>query len=323
MLCGLCAIVTYLLLPIFVVLSIIKVYNKLTAGICKSSRHLVGKVVIVTGANKGIGYDTSSDLADRGARVILACRNEGLGTAARDQIIKATGNADVHYRQLDLSSLASVRAFADNILKTEKRLDILVNNAAVFEVDNVKTKDGLSLLAHTNHFGPFLLTNLLLPLLKTSAPSRIVNVSSGAYYYGKLDFENLNSEKETEETFSFFGTYSNTKLYNVLMTVELARRLKGTGVTTNSLNPGGIDTEIVNLKNSGWFKWVLQLSKFLLKSPWEGAQTTIYCAVSPELDGVTGKYYSDCKEAKLSSIAQDEGLARKFWEVSERLVGLK
>ncbi|KAJ8733302.1 hypothetical protein PYW08_001600 [Mythimna loreyi] len=302
---------------------IIKVYCKLKTGICKCSNHLVGKVTIVTGGNKGIGYETAKNLAERGARVILACRNEGLGIAARDQIIKATGNTDVHYRQLDLSSLASVRAFADGVIKTEKRLDILINNAGVFEVDNVKTEDGLSLGAQTNHFGPFLLTNLLMPLLKTSAPSRIVTVSSEAHKNGKVEFDNLNSEKETKETYSFLNLYANTKLYNILMTVELTRRLEGTGVTANCLHPGLVETEILQLK-SFWVRMLLPLAMNFSKNSWEGAQTSIYLAVSREVNGVSGKYFADCKETKvLTPLAEDKNLARKLWEVSEKLVGLK
>ncbi|KAJ8733301.1 hypothetical protein PYW08_001599 [Mythimna loreyi] len=305
------------------ILFLIKVFYKLSTGICKCSNHLVGKVTIVTGGNKGIGYETAKNLAERGARVILACRNEGLGIAARDKIIKATGNTDVHYRQLDLSSLASVRAFADGVIKTEKRLDILINNAGVYEVDNVKSEDGLSVAAQTNHFGPFLLTNLLLPLLKTSAPSRIVTVSSGAHRNGKVEFDNLNGEKETKESYSMFNVYCNTKLYNVLMTVELQKRLEGTGVTANCLHPGVVETEILQL-NSFWVRMLLPLARYFFKDSWEGAQTSIYLAVSREVDGVSGKYYVDCKESKfLTPLAEDKNLARKFWEVSEKLVGLK
>lgn len=314
-------IISLILTNLFI-LCIIKVYLKLSTGICKCSNHLVGKVTIVTGGNKGIGYETAKNLAERGARVILACRNEGLGTAARDQITKATGNADVHYRHLDLSSLASVRAFADGVIKTEKRLDILINNAGVYEVDNLKTEDGLSLAVQTNHFGPFLLTSLLLPLLKSFAPSRIVNVSSGAHLRGKVDFDNLNAEKETKETYSLNKVYSNTKLYNVLMSLELARRLEGTGVTANSLHPGVVETEILQLK-TGWVKVVLPLAKYFFKDTWEGAQTSIYLAVSREVDGVSGKYYADCREMSASTLGQDKDLARKLWEVSETLVGLK
>lgn len=220
----------FIALIVFNVLLLIglKVYCKLTYGINKCSKHLVGKVVIVTGGNAGIGFETAKDLADRGAKVIIGCRDEGRGTTARDKIILATGNKDVHYKKLDLASFASVRTFADEIIKTEKQLNIFINNAGVLEAKNVQSEDGLSLAMQINHFGPFLLTNLLLPLLKSSAPSRIINVSSMAHRFGKIDFDNLNLEKETEKSFSLMKLYSNTKLCNVLMTVELARVLQGT-----------------------------------------------------------------------------------------------
>ncbi|CAH0702901.1 unnamed protein product [Spodoptera exigua] len=267
---------------------LIKVYCKLTTGLCRNSKHLVGKVAIVTGGNKGIGFETAKNFAERGARVILACRSEELGSAARDQIIASTGNSDVHYRHLDLSSLASVRTFADGIIKSENRLDILVNNAGVYEVPYEKTKDGLLLAAQTNHFGPFLLTCLLLPLLKTSAPSRIINVSSMVHRNGTVDLDNLNAEKETKETYSYRKVYANTKLYNILMTVELAERLKGTGVTANSLHPGVVSTDILLKLKSNWIRKLMPYISKLFKTQWEGAQTSIYLAVSPEVEGVSG-----------------------------------
>ncbi|XP_047022359.1 retinol dehydrogenase 11-like [Helicoverpa zea] len=306
-----------------IVLVLLKVYFKLTTGICKSSKHLVGKVAIVTGGNKGIGYETCKDFAERGARVIIACRSERLGTAARDTIVSATGNDDVHFKQLDLSSLASVRAFAEGIIKNEKRLDILVNNAGVYEVEHQKTEDGLSLAVQTNHFGPFLLTNLLLPLLKSSAPSRIVNVSSIAHSGGKVELDNLNLEKETKETYSMSQVYQNTKLFNVLMTVELARRLEGTGVTANSLHPGVVATDILFNIKSIWVQPIKLILSVYSKTPWEGAQTTVHLAVSREVEDVSGKYYRDCHEASVSSLAQDKDMARKLWDASEKLVGLK
>lgn len=294
----------------------------LTTGICKSSRHLVGKVVIVTGANTGIGFPTAKDLAERGARVILGCRKQEKGIAARDSIIATTGNSDVHYKHLDLASLNSVRKFAEDIIKNEKRLDVLVNNAGIYETDHVKTEDGLSLIMQSNHFGPFLLTSLLLPLLKKSAPSRIVNVSSLAHRSGKLEFDNLNFEKETKESFSKRQAYQNSKMCNVLMTLELARRLEGTGVTANCLHPGVIATDILSSLKKKWFHPFLLLLKIFCKSPREGAQTTIFLAVSPEVEGVTGKYYADCRESNIAHSARDTDLARKLWEVSEKLVGL-
>ncbi|XP_063619868.1 retinol dehydrogenase 13-like [Cydia splendana] len=300
---------------------VVWVYCKLTSGVCSSSRHLVGKTVIVTGANAGIGYETAKDLAARGARLILACRNEVRGRAAKDQLTAATGNSDVHYHHLDLASLKSVRSFADNILKTEKRLDILVNNAGCYGSNFEKTEDELLLEMQTNHFGPFLLTNLLLPLLKSSAPSRIVNVSSVAHMGAVIDFDNLNAEKETKKTYSKITVYCNTKMCNILMTVELERRLKGTGVTVNALHPGIIATGIS--AHDRLMSTSLFFLKPFCKTPWEGAQTSIHLAVAPELSGTSGRYFRDCREVKPSKQAQDTELARKLWEESERLVKLK
>lgn len=314
----------FYLLVNFVVLIVIWAYFRLTLGLCKSSRHLVGKVVIVTGGNAGIGYETAKDLADRGARVIIACRNEGRGTFARDNIIKATSNNDVHYRNLDLSSLKSVKKFANDFLKTETRLDILINNAGVFASDNVKTEDGLLLGTQVNHFGPFLLTSLLLPLLKSSAPSRIINVSSIAYRKCELDLQNLNAEKENEKTYQKINLYGMSKLCNILIAVELSRQLKGTGVTANSLHPGLVITDILYDINVFGFQLILPLVKYFAKTAWEGAQTSIYLAVSPEVNEISGKYFEDCRVKKtVKRNGYDPELARKLWELSEKCVGLK
>lgn len=296
---------------------------KLTCGMCECSRHLVGKVVIVTGGNAGIGYETAKNLAERGAKVILACRDEERGNNAKNKIIAETGNKDVHFKKLDLASFRSVREFAKDILDTEKRLDILINNAGAIGLGNKKTEDGLLVGMQINHFGPFLLTNLLLPLLKSSAPSRIINVSSMGHTYGEIDFQNLNMEKETEKTYSDMKVYTNSKLCNVLMTVELSRRLENTGVTTNSLHPGAVSTEIgKHIKNPCYYYLLWIAMKLFYKSAWEGAQTTIYLATSPEGGAVSGLYFSDCKPKNTSRLARDKELARKLWEESERIVNL-
>ncbi|XP_012545059.2 retinol dehydrogenase 11-like [Bombyx mori] len=298
-------------------------YCKLTYGINKCSRHLVSKVVIVTGSNNGIGYETAKDLAERGARVILACRNDLRGTKARDQIIAESGNHDVHYRQLDLASFDSVRRFAEEFIKTENRLDILINNAGVFDVDNVKTENGLFVGMQANHFGPFLLTKLLLPLIKSSAPSRIINVSSLAYSKGIIDFNNLNLEKETPQSYSKIQAYKNSKLCNVLMTTELARRLEGTGVTANCLHPGLVNTDILNSDKLPFSKYWLPVTSFFIKTPREGAQTSIYLAVSPEVENVTGCYFADCQVKTLTKTGRNTELARRLWEESEKIIAKK
>ncbi|CAH2071134.1 unnamed protein product, partial [Iphiclides podalirius] len=312
------------ILLIIIVYALTYAYIKLTIGICKCSTHLVGKVVIVTGANAGIGYESAKNFAERGARVIIACRNDSRGNTAKDSIIKTTGNVDVHYRQLDFASLSSVKRFADEIIKNETRLDVLVNNAGINGSFNVKTEDGLLLGMQTNYFGPFLLTCLLLPLIKSSAPSRIVNVASMAHGRAYLDLDNLNMEKETEETFSKAKVYAVSKLCNVLFSLELSRRLKGTNVTSNSLHPGVVDTNILNGIESKLLQGLKPLMKPFFKNQWEGAQTTIYLSVSPEVKDVSGKYFRDCQMVDVSTDqARDPELARKLWDVSQRLLKFK
>lgn len=309
------------LIPIIVFL--LRIYSKLTAGICRCSSQLVGKVVIITGGNAGIGFETAKDLAERGAKVILACRNEELGLAAARRIVELTGNSNVHCRLLNLASLKSVREFAKQILESESRLDILINNAGAVYLNKQKTEDGLLIEMQTNHFGPFLLTNLLLPLLKSSAPSRIINVSSAAHNFGHLDFSDLNMEKVPEKKKTDFQVYGNTKQCNILMTVELSRRLEGTGVTANSLHPGLVSTDIMKNCNSFFTRMFFKFMMKIGKSVWEGAQTSIYLAVSPELKDVSGQYFSDCKLKEASVLSTDPILARNLWEKSELLVQLK
>ncbi|XP_063238022.1 retinol dehydrogenase 14-like [Bacillus rossius redtenbacheri] len=302
-----------------IALGLAVLYMKLTTGTCKSKRRLDGKTVIVTGANIGIGKETARDLAARGARVIMACRDMSRAKQARDDIVAATGNQEVVTRQLDLSSFCSVRRFVGEVLASESRLDVLINNAGVGGVGRKITKNGLLLGMQTNHYGHFLLTVLLIDLLKKSAPSRIVTVSSILHRYYSFDLDNLNAEK-------FFGDtriYSNSKLANILMSNELARRLEAAGVTSNSLHPGAVETAIFrhmpfHLKSATWL-----VMKLFFKTAVEGAQTSIYLAVSEEVEGVTGKYFADCKEAKPSSVATDAGLAKRLWEKSEEIVQLK
>ncbi|XP_069676664.1 retinol dehydrogenase 11-like isoform X2 [Periplaneta americana] len=217
----------------------VKLYIKLTTGICKSQKKLYGKTVIITGANTGIGKATACELARRGARVILACRNLEKGRKVRDELIKDTGNSNIVVLHLDLTSLTSVRKFVSNVIRTEPRLDVLINNAGAVGLGNRQTADKLAVGMQVNHFGPFLLTCLLIKLLKKSSPSRIVMVSSSIHTIAQFDLDNLNAEK----SFSEAEMYACSKLANILMANELARRLKGTGVTVSSLCPGLVATE--------------------------------------------------------------------------------
>ncbi|XP_053407649.1 retinol dehydrogenase 12-like isoform X7 [Mercenaria mercenaria] len=223
-------------------LAILKVYLDSIKGKCTSSTDLSGKVAIVTGANTGIGYFTALDFARRNARVILACRDLVKGQEAVEKIRGQTGNTDNVVIKLDLSLMKSVREFAEQINKQEARLDILVNNAGMAGLPLTKTDEGFEVMYATNHFGHFLLTNLLLGLLKKSQPSRIVNVSSMAHRWSKgIDFDNLKAEK----SYSITDTYFSSKLANILFTRELARKLEGTGVQTFAVHPGTVRTELL------------------------------------------------------------------------------
>ncbi|CAK1540947.1 unnamed protein product [Leptosia nina] len=278
-----------------------------------------GKTVIVTGCTSGIGKETARDLAKRGARVIMACRNMELAEKVKDEIVKETDNTKVIVKKLDLSSFASIRAFAEDVNKSETKLDVLIHNAGYAQsFRKVKTEDGLEMTMATNHYGPFLLTHLLINLLKKSSPSRVVVVSSSLYRLARVNLENPNP-LDTMPGYLYYAS----KEANILFTKELARRLEGTGVTANCLHPGLIDTGIWNSVPAP-LSWGLALIiKGFFKTPEQGCQTTIKLAVDEKLLKVSGKYFSDCQESYVSDSASDMGKARKFWEISEKLVQLE
>jgi len=291
-------------------------YNWLTRGKCKSAVRLHGKVAIVTGASAGIGKETARDLAQRGARVIMACRNVNKAQLIADDIIRTTGNSDVKVLQLDTSDLASVRQFAAVFRQQEDKLHILVNNAGIAGALTLQhTPDGLELTMATNHYGHFLLTNLLGDLLKASAPSRIVCVSSGIHTLASsYDPNDMNFNRNK---YSSFKGYLNSKLCNVLMAGELASRLDGTGVTAYSLHPGFVRTEIFSKSGSFLGKMFgAVLGPLLGKDEVSGAQTTIYCAVAEEVIKDNGKYFSDCKVLAKTKLGLDRQLSAKVWEAS-------
>ena len=304
--------------------------NYFAGCVCTSKARLDGKTAIVTGANTGIGKETVVDLATRGARVIMACRSLKRGEAAKKEIVERTGSNNVAVKHLDLASLRSIRAFAEDVNSNEARLDILVNNAAFINATGfTKTEDGFERTMGVNHLGHFLLTNLLVDLLKKSAPSRVVVVSSRAHHAELLEWLSgaelaLNFEKMTNDiSYEGHRAYAESKLANVLFTRELARRLKESGVTANSLHPGAISTELQKTYSPLLRYTVKTLTKIIGKTVEEGAQTQIYLAVSEEVEGVTGLYFADCKETEPSKNAQDDVAAEKLWEVSAKLVGLK
>lgn len=287
---------------------------------CQSSKSLQGKTVVITGANTGIGKETAVDLAARGARVIIGCRNLEKGTEALKEIQDRSGNRNVFLEKLDLASLESVRTFADKILNSEPRVDILINNAGVMACPYQKTQDGFEMQFGVNHLGHFLLTLLLLDRLKSSQPSRIINVSSSAHRMGtgKIKFDDIHHEK----SYSSWGAYFDSKLANVLFTRELSKHLEGTHVTANSLHPGAVTTELQ--RHSILSSPIMYpLRWYMFKTAEQGAQTSIYCAVAEEMEGVSGKYLRDCHIVEESKGAQDDAAAKKLWEVSLQLVGLE
>ena len=288
-------------------------------GVCRSKALLNGKTVIITGANGGIGKETAVDLARRNARVIMACRSVEKGEKAAVEVRKRSGSDDVVFVQLDLASLTSVRQFAAKVLEEEPRLDILINNAGVMACPYTKTEDGFEMQFGVNHLAHFLLTNLLLDRLKEAPSARIVNVSSHGHIMGKINFDDLNSQR----SYGAWSAYGHSKLANILFTRSLAKRLEGTNVTANALHPGSVKTELGRHARfiATIAYWIFPI---FIKTPWEGAQTSIYCAVSEEMEGVSGKYLADCKILKTKNKeATDDEIAERLWQVSAQMVGLE
>ncbi|XP_053641521.2 retinol dehydrogenase 13 [Cherax quadricarinatus] len=301
----------------------LRVYFRVTSGRCHSLRSLVGKTAIITGGSAGIGKYTAKDLVRRGARVILACRNLEKANKVAAEIRESPGSVgEVVVRHLDTSDLTSVRKFAEQILQTETAIHILINNAGILgPKEKQLTEDGLELTMVTNHFGHFLLTNLLLGLLKRSAPCRVINVSSVAHTAPKkLDPDSLNFE---HDKYDGITAYEQSKLCNVLFTQELAAKLSDSEVTANSLHPGVVHTEILDSQPINLRYCVFKIFFTVCKDSELGAQTSIYLAVAEEVDGVSGRYYVDCKEAEPSQLAQQKRLAQQLWKASEVAVKLQ
>ena len=269
---------------------------------------LDGRTFLITGANTGIGKETARGLANRGGRVLLACRSAESGRRTIDELAGATGNEQLELLSLDLGDLASVRACADGVLARGEPLHVLINNAGVAGGRGM-TASGFELAFGTNHIGPFLLTSLLLDRLRESAPARIVNVASGAHYGATgIDFQAVRTPTRSR---TGMREYSVSKLANVLHALELARRLDGTGVTTYSLHPGVFASDI-------WRRvpWPVRgLMKLRMDSPEHGARTSLYCATAPELAGESGRYYDDCA-AKQPGQAVTASLAGELWQRS-------
>lgn len=294
------------------------------------SESLRNKNIIVTGANTGIGYVAALDFAKRGANVILACRNEKLGNEAVEKIKAESKSESVQLEQLDLGSLANTRSFAERILAKWDRLDILVNNAGLAGIDFKLTADGFETHFQVNYLGHYLLTRLLLDLLKKSQPSRIINVSSIAHTMTDMKWDDLQYEKDYVARYA----YGQSKLAQILNAFELSKRLEGTGVTAVSLHPGVVKTDIWRNRgqdSSAFIKFLMAFIRPMVGifgiSSDDGAKTTIHCATSDEIPSQNGKYFAESKvetdPKKVKDYAFNPESASKLWDISAKLVGLE
>jgi NAD(P)-dependent dehydrogenase (short-subunit alcohol dehydrogenase family) len=273
------------------------------------------KVCLITGATSGIGEVTALELARRGATVVGVGRNPQR-CAASALRIEEQGGGKVDFLLADFSSLQQVRKMAEQFLQQYDRLDVLINNAGVFMLSRKETVDGFEVTFAVNHLAHFLLTDLLLPRLRASAPSRIINVSSDAHVGGKIFLDDM----DLKHGFSGWKAYAQSKLANVLFTYELARRLEGSGVTANALHPGFVATRFAH--NNGL---LVNLSMRLIqrfggKTVEQGAETPVYLASAPELERVSGKYFVEKQERRSAPVSYDLETAKRLWEISEQLV---
>ena len=269
--------------------------------------NLKDKIVIVTGANSGIGKAAAIQLAQCGATVVMACRSVERGVEALDDVRKAAHSQNVTLMQVDMSTHKSIRDFAEVFKSLYPRLDVLIHNAGVFMKRRQLSGDGHEMTFAVNHLAPFLLTALLGDLLAASAPARVVTVSSVAHQRGKLDFDNLQSER----SFDGYGAYSASKLANVLFAFELAARKRLEGITSNALHPGVVTTKLLH---EGFGSTGI--------SPADGARNSVYLATSPEVEGISGMYFDNCRPGRVAPAAEQADLRERLWIVSEELTGL-
>jgi retinol dehydrogenase-12 len=276
-----------------------------------------GRTCLVTGASSGIGLETVRGLAAQDATVVLLCRSKERGEAAIAEVKRTAPSASLHLLLADLYSMAEVRRAAAEYRSRFDKLHVLVNNAGLIHSARELTVDGFEKTFALNHLAAYLLTHELIDLLERSSPARVVTVASVAHKWGKLVFDDLQSERG----FSEIGVYGTSKLCNILFSNELARRTAGAGVTSNSLHPGTVASNFG--ASGGWFmKYGTKIAAPFMLTSAKGARTSIYLAGSPEVEGVTGKYFVRCREAKPTSTATDAALARTLWDASAKLVGI-
>jgi NAD(P)-dependent dehydrogenase (short-subunit alcohol dehydrogenase family) len=272
-----------------------------------------GKVCLITGANRGIGFETARALVQRGATVVILCRDQAKGEAARRAIVEETKNEKVEVLPCDLSLQSSVRRAAETFKSRHDKLHVLVNNAGIFMQKREVTSEGIERVLATNYLSHFLLTHLLLDTMKASAPARIINVASKTMGL-KIDLDDLMLEK----SYSFMSSMGRTKLGLLLFMTELSKRLQGTGITFNSMHPGVVQTELLN----DLPKAFAVISKLFARTAAKGASTVVYLATSPEVEGVTGKLFADEKPIAIGGQAKDQALGERLWKMSASLTGL-
>jgi len=280
--------------------------------------YMQGKICLVTGSTSGIGRLAALELAKMGATIVLACRDKSKGEVARDEIKAQNNDAPVDILLADLSSQRAVVQLAQDFKDRYARLDVLLNNAGAIFLRRSTTIDGLERTFAVNYLAPFLLTNLLLDILKASAPARVVTVSSGVHQGAVINFDDLQGEKG----YRGMRAYGQSKLATILFTHELAKRLQGTNVTANCLHPGTVATNFGN-DNGPVLSFIIKLVMRTGISPEKGAETSVYLASSPDVEGVTGKYFSDCREVRSSNESYDDAIAQRLWEVSAELTKLQ
>jgi NAD(P)-dependent dehydrogenase (short-subunit alcohol dehydrogenase family) len=278
-----------------------------------------GRTVLVTGATDGIGRATAEALSGLGARVGIVGRDRSRAERASEEIRSAAGREAVDVFVADMSSQAEVRRLAEEVLAAHPRLDVLVNNVGGYWAHRHTTADGLEHTFALNHLAPFLLTNLLLPRLTASGPSRVVTVSSGAQTMGRIDFDDL----QASHRYNGQRAYSQSKLANVLFTYELARLTGGTGVTANVLHPGVVRTSFGQEDSGRWMGLMFPVVRPFMRSPEQGAATSVYLASSPEVEGVSGRYFVGSRPKRSARRTYDEQVARRLWDVSLQLTGLR
>ena len=272
---------------------------------------------MITGANSGVGKATATGLAKMGATIVMVCRNQERGEQALDEIKRDSNNELVYLMLADLSSQKAIHQLVKDFKEKYKSLHVLINNAGVNLSKRKLTEDGIETTLAVNYLAPFLLCNLLFDTLKESQPARIVNVASSVQAKS-IDFDNLNGEKH----YSQMKAYSISKLALILFTYEFARIFDGNEVSINSLHPGYVRTNMIrNFRK--FVKYFFPFISLFVIGPKRGAKTSIYCASSPDVEGVSGKYYKKRKEAKSGKISYNEDLAKQFWEISTKLTNLK